>query len=241
MKGSSTTQKNPTTREKIVHSLDHGVLSYVIQTLILISVVSFTLETMEWAEQYSATFAIFDFSITVIFCIEISVRLLVYDKPLRYLISFHGIVDLVSILPALAGLDSKGFRIIRLFRLLKLARSERVNSATNRLFKAFEQVKTELFIFSIIVFLLIYFSAVGIYLFENQVQPNAFSSIPAAMWWALATLTTVGYGDVYPITPGGKIFASLIILIGVGIVAIPTGLFATALATLKESDDDSSL
>ena len=61
------------------------------------------------------------------------------------------------------------------------------------------------------------------------------------MWWALATLTTVGYGDVYPITPGGKIFASLIILIGVGIVAIPTGLFATALATLKESDDDSSL
>ena len=109
MKGSSTTQKNPTTREKIAHSLDHGVIAYVIQTLILISVVSFTLETMEWAEQYSTTFAIFDFSITVIFCIEISVRLLVYDKPLRYLISFHGIVDLVSILPALAGLDSKGY------------------------------------------------------------------------------------------------------------------------------------
>ena len=121
-----------------------------------------------------------------------------------------------------------------MFRLLKLMRNEKVNRATGRLYAAFQHVKTELLIFSVAVFLMIYFAAVGIYLFENKAQPEAFSSIPAAMWWALATLTTVGYGDIYPVTAGGKIFASSIILIGVGIVAIPTGLFATALATLKE-------
>ena len=113
-------------------------------------------------------------------------------------------------------------------------KNEKVNRATGRLYAAFQHVRTELLIFSVAVFLMIYFAAVGIYLFENKAQPEAFSSIPAAMWWALATLTTVGYGDIYPVTAGGKIFASSIILIGVGIVAIPTGLFATALATLKE-------
>jgi len=142
-------------------------------------------------------------------------------------------VDLIAILPALAGLDSKGFRIIQLFRLLKLMRNEQVNRATGRLYAAFQKVKTELLIFSVIVFLLIYIAAVGIFFFENKAQPESFSSIPSAMWWALATLTTVGYGDVYPVTAGGKIFASAIILVGVGIVAIPTGLFAAALAALK--------
>lgn len=221
-------------RERIANSLDNGILSHVIQALIIISVVTFTIETTAWAKRFSATFAIIDFTITVIFFVELSVRLLVYEKPLRYLFSFHGFVDLLAILPTLAGLDSKGFRIIRLFRLLKLMRNEKVNRATGRLYAAFQHVKTELLIFSVVVFLMIYFAAVGIYLFENKAQPEMFSSIPAAMWWALATLTTVGYGDVYPVTAGGKIFASSIILIGVGIVAIPTGLFATALATLKE-------
>ena len=221
-------------RKKFANSLDNGVLSHVIQALIIISVVSFTLETTAWAKKFSTTFAIIDYTITVIFLIELSIRLLVYEKPLRYLFSFHGVVDLLAILPTLAGLDSKGFRIIRLFRLLKLMKNEKVNRATGRLYAAFQHVRTELLIFSVAVFLMIYFAAVGIYLFENKAQPEAFSSIPAAMWWALATLTTVGYGDIYPVTAGGKIFASSIILIGVGIVAIPTGLFATALATLKE-------
>ena len=85
--------------------------------------------------------------------------------------------------------------------------------------------------------ILLYFSAVGIYLFENEVQPEIFSSIPAAMWWAVATLTTVGYGDAYPITTGGKIFTSIITILGIGIIAIPTGLISAALTRSKNKDD----
>ena len=95
--------------------------------------------------------------------------------------------------------------------------------------KSFKSIKRELFLFSLATLLLLYFSSIGIYFFENQAQPEAFSSIFDAMWWAVATLTTVGYGDVYPITTGGKIFASIIVFIGLGLVAIPTGLIASSL------------
>jgi voltage-gated potassium channel len=86
--------------------------------------------------------------------------------------------------------------------------------------------------------LLIYFSSVGIYFFENEAQPEAFSSIFAAMWWSVATLTTVGYGDIYPITAGGKIFSTFIVFIGLGLVAIPTGIVASSLtkALMKSKD-----
>ena len=77
--------------------------------------------------------------------------------------------------------------------------------------------------------MLLYFSSIGIYYFENEAQPEVFTSMFDAMWWSVATLTTVGYGDVYPITNGGKIFASMIVFIGLGLVAIPTGLIASSL------------
>ena len=223
-------------RKKIAKALDEGSLANVIQGLILVSVISFTLETMEWANKHASIFAIIDYVITVIFFVELSTRLIVYEKPLRYLFSFHGIVDVIAILPTLAGLDSKGLRVIRLMRLFKLMRNDRVNRATNRLYRAFQNVKTEMIIFGAVVFMALYFASVGIYLFEHESQPEKFSSIPASMWWALATLTTVGYGDIYPITSGGKIFAGMVILVGVGIVAIPTGLFASALSALKDEE-----
>ena len=221
-------------RKKIAHALDNGPLSHFIQFLILVSVVAFTMETMPWATEYSTSFALLDYSITVLFFIELSTRLLVLEKPLRYLFSFYGIVDVLAILPTLAGLDSKGLRVVRLIRLLKLLRNEKINQAMARLSAAFQSVKSEMIIFSVVVLLTLYFASVGIYLFEHEAQPEAFSSIPASMWWALATLTTVGYGDIYPITSGGKIFAGFVILVGIGIVAIPTGLFASALTAVKE-------
>jgi len=232
-------------RKKIAHALENGPLSHFIQLLILVSVLAFTLETMPWAAEYSTSFALLDYSITVLFFIELSTRLLVFEKPFRYLFSFYGVVDVLAILPTLAGLDSKGLRVVRLIRLLKLLRNERINQAMTRLSAAFKSIKSEMIIFSVVVLLTLYFASVGIYLFEHEAQPEAFSSIPASMWWALATLTTVGYGDIYPITSGGKFFASVIILVGIGIVAIPTGLFASALTAVKEQpealEDDSGI
>jgi voltage-gated potassium channel len=98
-------------------------------------------------------------------------------------------------------------------------------------------VKEQIFLFLFTTLILVYFSAVGIYYFENQVQPEHFSSIFESLWWAIITLTTVGYGDVYPITVGGKVFTFFILMIGLGIVAIPTGIISSALTkTIDEKE-----
>ena len=114
--------------------------------------------------------------------------------------------------------------INKIFKLLKY------NSAIDRLLFAFREIKKELFIFLIATIFLLYVSSVGIYYFENEAQPDQFKSVFHSMWWAVATLTTVGYGDVYPITLGGKLFTTFIVFIGMGLVAVPTGLLASALA-----------
>ena len=89
--------------------------------------------------------------------------------------------------------------------------------------------------------MLLFFSAVGIYYFESAAQPDSFSSIFQSMWWAVATLTTVGYGDVYPITVGGKLFTFFVLMVGLGIVAVPTGLVASALSTAREMEKEQSI
>jgi voltage-gated potassium channel len=114
----------------------------------------------------------------------------------------------------------------------------RYNQALSRFRKAAEIVKEEIILFLIITLIFTFLSAAGIYYFENEAQPEIFSSIFSSFWWAIVTLTTVGYGDVYPITVGGKIFTFFVLLIGVGIVTIPAGLVASALQKAREIEDD---
>lgn len=104
--------------------------------------------------------------------------------------------------------------------------------------KALNIAKEEVVLFLFATSLLLYLSAVGIYYFENSVQPDQFKSIFHSLWWAVATLTTVGYGDVYPITVGGKVFTFIILMIGLGIVAVPAGLVASALAKVRQEEKD---
>ena len=141
-----------------------------------------------------------------------------------------GIIDLLAIAPFYlsTGLDLRSIRVFRMFRLLRLFKLLRYNRSIGRFKYAFNEVKTELLFFAIACLFLIYVSAVGIYYFEKDTNSDMFPSIFHSMWWAIATLTTVGYGDTYPITTGGKIFASIIIFIGLGLVAVPTGLIASA-------------
>ena len=100
----------------------------------------------------------------------------------------------------------------------------------------FNEIKTELMVYGIISMLLIYLSAIGIYYFESDVQPEAFGDVFSCLWWAVATLTTVGYGDVYPITTAGRLFTGLILLIGLSVIAIPSGLLASALTAIRAED-----
>lgn len=213
-----------------------GRFDYLFQFLIVVSLVSFAIETLPDLTSQARKFLryIEVFTITV-FTIEWVVRLYFSKPKLGYLFSFFGIVDLIAILPFYlsTGLDLRAvraFRLLRLFRLLKLARYSR---AMQRYHRAFRIAKEELILFGATAVIMFYLASVGIYYFENQAQPEVFASVFHSFWWAVATLTTVGYGDIYPVTVGGKIFTFIVLMIGLGFVAIPTGLFASALSAAR--------
>ncbi len=212
-----------------------------IQVLILISIINFSVQTLpNLSVRLIKILNIVELFSILIFSLEYLLRLFTSPKPFRFFFSFFGLIDLIAILPFYVslGMDLKSLRAVRLFRLLRLLKFLRYHDTLSNLKQSFDDVKRELFLFSFATVLLIYFSSVGIYFFENEAQPDAFSSIFAAMWWSVATLTTVGYGDIYPITAGGKIFSTFIVFIGLGLVAIPTGIVASSLtkALMKSKD-----
>ncbi len=167
-------------------------------------------------------------------------RIFVSKKPFSYIFSFYGVIDFLAIFPFyLRGTYDlrvlRAFRIFRIFRALKLIR---YNKALNRFSIAAKIVKEEIVLFLIVTVIFIFLASAGIYFFENEAQPEVFTSVFHSGWWAIVTLTTVGYGDVYPITMGGKIFTFFILLIGVGIVTIPAGLVGSALSKAREIEED---
>jgi len=212
-----------------------------IQLLILVSVVNFSIQTLpDLSSEFLRILNMLEYFSITIFSIEYVLRIFTSKNPFKFIFSFFGLIDLIAILPFYVslGMDLKSLRAVRLFRLLRLLKFLRYHDTLSNLKQSLDDVKRELFLFSFATVLLIYFSSVGIYFFENESQPDAFSSIFAAMWWSVATLTTVGYGDIYPITTGGKIFSTFIVFIGLGLVAIPTGIVASSLtkALIKSKD-----
>lgn len=205
---------------------------FFIQALILISLITFSVETLPNLKPQTRTIlrAIEIFCV-VVFTIEYILRIYVADSKPRFIFSFFGLIDLVAILPFYLsfGIDLRSLRALRFLRLFRVLKLVRYNKAMNHFVRAIKTAKEEILLFIFITLMLIYFSAVGIYYFENQAQPEHFTSIFDSLWWAIITLTTVGYGDVYPITVGGKVFTFIILMIGLGIVAIPTGIISSAL------------
>lgn len=209
-----------------------------IQSLIVLSLVAFSLETLpDLGSTQKKILWVSEIVIVIIFTIEYLLRIAVADSKFKFIFSFYGLIDLFAILPfyIASGIDLRSLRIFRLFRLIRAFKIFRYNSAIMRFKNAFKMVKEELILFIFATAFLLFVAAVGIYYFENAAQPEQFKSVFHCLWWAIVTLTTVGYGDSYPITAGGKVFTSLIVIIGLGIVAVPTGLVASALTkTMKE-------
>lgn len=204
-----------------------------IQLLILLSLFSFSVETLPNLSKSTTELLNFIEIITiVIFSIELLLRLFLTSPPFKYIFSFYGIIDFLAVIPFYLsiGVDLRSVRVFRLFRLFRIFKLFKYSSAIDRLVLAFKEIKKELIIFLIGTIFFIYVSSIGIYYFEHQVQPELFKSVFHSMWWAVTTLTTVGYGDMYPITIGGKLFTTLIVFIGMGMVAVPTGLLASALS-----------
>lgn len=210
-----------------------------IQFLIVASLISFSVETLPDLEGSTRralkTFEAFSI---FVFTIEYGLRLYVADRRMRFVFSFFGIIDLLAIMPFYLslGIDLRSLRALRLLRLFRIFKLARYGQAVQRFRRALLIAREELILFFCLTLILIYLSAVGIYYFEKTAQPEIFSSVPQSLWWAVATLTTVGYGDVYPITAGGKLFTFIILMLGLGVIAAPAGIIASALAKARESD-----
>jgi voltage-gated potassium channel len=210
--------------------------------LIVLNVIAIVLESVpRYGNLFEQQFYWFEVFSVVIFTIEYLLRL--WTAPdargsdgqpsgqarLKYLHSPMALIDLLAILPFyltfFVSIDLRFLRVVRLLRIFKLTR---YSGAMNILLSVLKEEASSLFAALFILLVLLMLASSGIYLIEHQIQPDAFGSIPDSMWWAMATLTTVGYGDVTPITPMGKFFGGCITVIGMGMVALPAGILASA-------------
>ncbi|HUT09101.1 MAG TPA: ion transporter [Thermoguttaceae bacterium] len=208
------------------------VFDFGVQAFIVVSLISFSLETLpNLSKQWQFWLYVIEVATVALFTIEYLLRVLVAESRLGFVFSFYGLVDLTAVLPFYisTGVDLRSVRILRLFRVFRVFKFFRYTEAIRRFREAFADIKEELVIFLLATVFVLFLSSVGIYYFERDAQPEQFASIFHCMWWSIVTLTTVGYGDVYPVTLGGKVFTTVILIIGLGVVAVPTGLFASAL------------
>ena len=229
-----------TSLKQIVEETDTrmgNVFDLTIQILIVVSAVSFAIETLPGLSSTTIRLlAISEAVIIGVFTAEYLLRLYFSQKKLSFVFSFYGLIDLAAVLPfyLALGLDLRSLRIFRLARLAILLKIFRFSKAARRFQLAFKLVKEEILVFGLFSLALIYLSAVGIYHFEHEAQPEVFVSVFDGIWWATVTLTTVGYGDVVPITTGGKVFTFFVFIVGLSMIAVPSGLVASALSKVRE-------
>ncbi len=201
---------------------------------ILLSVVAVSLESVEAIQQdHGAALRIAEWCFTLLFTGEYALRLLCVGRPLRYALSFYGLVDLLSVLPTYLSLLLPGahtlvviraLRLLRVFRVLKFARYLK---AANVLYAALRSSWPRIVVFLGTVLTLVTIISTLMYLFEGK--ESGFSSIPRAMYWAIVTMTTVGYGDIAPQTVPGQVLAALVMILGYSIIVVPTGIVSADL------------
>ncbi len=222
------------------HTKAGRAFDLTIQSLIILSLISFSIDTLPTISSEQRHYLwIFEVISVGIFAVEYICRILVASNKKAFVFSFFGVIDFLAILPFYlsTGLDLRSLRAFRLLRLIRILKLARYSAAVKRFHRAFIIVKEELQLFFFVTMIILYLASVGIYYFENPLQPEAFSSIFSSLWWAVSTLTTVGYGDIYPITTGGKIFTFFVLFVGLGIVSIPAGIIASALSQAREMEE----
>lgn len=204
------------------------------------SVIIIMLESVKSIDAlYGKEFKIIEWSFTILFSIEYILRVYTIKKPLNYIISFYGIIDLLSIIPTFIGLFIVGaesllvlrsIRLIRVFRVLKLTR---FIGEANILSAALLSSRRKIMVFLLVVMMSTIIMGTVMFLIEGE--EHGFSSIPVSIYWAIVTLTTVGYGDISPSTTLGQFVASIIMILGYGIIAVPTGIVTAELSKAQKS------
>lgn len=229
-----------------------NIFDGVIITLIIINVVVVIAETFRLSETLQQIFNIIEIISVAIFTVEYVLRVYTADllhediKPfkarIKYIFSFMAVIDLLAILPFylpfIIPIDLRVLRTLRIIRLFRIFKVNRYTSALTSIADVFKKKKSQLLSSIFIVFLLMIIAAVIMFNVENAAQPETFDNAFSALWWAVATLTTVGYGDIYPITVLGKILSAIIAILGIGLVAVPTGIISAGF--MEQINNDKS-
>ncbi len=215
-------------------------LEKVLTLIICLSIFLTVIETEKSIYQsYKIILKNIDFVIVLIFSLEYFLRLFYCSKAdkkyqgfkgkVKYILSPYAIIDLIAILPTLFQFFTANLFFLRIFRLIRMLRVMKLIKKSPPIKMFLESIiksKTQLLGSLVVTLFAIFISSICMYMVESKLQPEQFGSIPRAMWWSMATLTTVGYGDVYPITALGKIISSIVAILGIGIVALPAGIIA---------------
>lgn len=232
---------------KKVHIIIYGtntfagkVFDLILLGVILLSVVLVMLESVkELDNKYHDLLYYSEWIITIFFTIEYILRIVSIKKPLQYIFSFYGIIDLISILPMYLSFFVpqtkilsivRALRLLRLFRILNLAHFTGQASNLRLALKA-SQSKIIVFIYFVLVISIL----LGALMFVIESPESGFTSIPRSIYWCIVTLTTVGYGDIAPVTTTGQIIATFVMILGYGIIAVPTGIVSAELANKSKN------
>ncbi len=212
----------------------------VLIILILISVLAVCLDSVQSIQaRYGQELLVLEWCITITFTVEYLLRLYAAPRPLAYVTSFFGIIDMISILPTYLSLLSVDFHYVMLVRVLRLLRLFRVLKLTQFVLESevlwralvASRRKITVFLFTVMTAVV----AVGALMFVIEGPENGFTSVPVSIYWAIVTLTTVGYGDISPQTPLGQVIASLVMVLGYGIIAVPTGIVTVELSAASRT------
>ena len=203
---------------------------------ILLSVTVVFLESIEVLKNdYGRIFYALEWGFTILFTVEYLLRIISVNKPLKYIFSFYGIIDFLSIAPTYLSLIIVGSQYLLAIRILRLLRVFRVFKLTNLLTQSnilvgalkASRAKIAVFLFAVLTSVVV----IGAIIYVVEGPENGFTSIPVSMYWAIVTLTTVGYGDISPQTPLGQFIASIVMILGYAIIAVPTGIVSVEIAS----------
>jgi len=218
----------------------------VLLFLILFSVLIVLFESVpEWRNLYEEELHWVEWGFTILFTIEYLLRILVSPKPLKYITSLWGVIDLVSIIPTfispfISGYASfRAIRAVRLLRMFRILKLNRFTSESQALAHSLKASYYKVMVFLFFVFLMMVMAGTLMYVIEGG--ENGFDSIPASIYWAIVTTTTVGYGDVVPATDFGKIISSIMMILGYAIIAVPTGLITVEMSKYKNDGKKDNL
>jgi voltage-gated potassium channel len=216
--------------------------NYFLMALIVLSVGEMALETDKSIyEPYKQYFDIFDFFTVMVFSVEYIIRIMTshldpeyrgktrWESIRSYIFSFAGIIDLVSILPFFWDfnkLDLRELRMLRLLRFLRVFKITRYNSSMKLVGDVIKDKSSEIGVIMGLIIIIMIIASFMMFYAEQQAQPDVFTNVLDCLWWAVVTMTTIGYGDVYPVTVLGKVVGSVMALLGIGLVAMPTGIIS---------------